>query len=87
MTTLNVKNFLNYEDIPHYFIWYYISSKTGKKTPIGEKNNENIEAVISKKILIRQDLHHNAKKLMESLYDSNLTQKNPHPYKRYVPCF
>jgi hypothetical protein len=49
MTTLNVKNFLNYEDIPHYFIWYYISSKTGKKTPIGEKNNENIEAVISKK--------------------------------------
>ena len=49
MTNLNVKNFLNYENIPHYFIWYYISSKTGKKTPIGERNNEDIEKVNLKK--------------------------------------
>lgn len=47
--TINVKNFLNCENIPHYFIWYYISAKTGKKTPIGEKNNEDIEKVMSKR--------------------------------------
>ena len=45
MTTSNLKQFLTGEAVPHYLIWYFISSETGKKTPLGEKNNEPIEKV------------------------------------------
>ena len=49
MNQMNIKAFLNLEQIPHYTIWYYISSTTGKKTPIGEKNNDSLDTVKNKR--------------------------------------
>ena len=43
MTTTNPKQFLINENIPHYSIWYFISSTKG-----GEENNEQIDKVNSK---------------------------------------
>lgn len=48
MTTSNIKRFFTAEQIPNYLIWYFKSDTTGKKSPIGEKNNEPIDKVISK---------------------------------------
>ena len=52
MATINLKEFLTAEEIPHYLIWYYTSPKedgTMQKHPIGEKNNEPVEKVNSKR--------------------------------------
>ena len=43
--TENIKKFLTQANIPYHKFWYYISDKTGKKTPIGEKNNIKIEDI------------------------------------------
>jgi len=42
---MTIQAFLAEEKIPFYKIWYYISDNTGKKTPIGEKNNIKIEDI------------------------------------------
>lgn len=48
ISQISIREFLIKENIPHYAIWYYISTTTGKKTPIGEKNNEPLECVMEK---------------------------------------
>lgn len=42
---MTIQAFLSKSGIPFYKIWYYISDTTGKKTPIGEKNNIQIEDI------------------------------------------
>ena len=42
---MSIQAFLSKSGIPSYKIWYYISDTTGKKTPIGEKNNIQIEDI------------------------------------------
>jgi len=42
---MKIFDFLKSQNIPFYKLWYYISDKTGKKTPIGEKNNIDIKDI------------------------------------------
>ena len=88
MQTFNLKQFLTNESIPHYLIWYYISAETGKKTPLGEKNNEPMERVNMKKNINQPRPSSYYKKAMEDGYDEvNFTADEARSLQKTYTCF
>ena len=88
MTSSNLKQFFISESIPHYFIWYYISSETGKKTPLGEKNNESIEKVNTKKNINPPRPSSYYKKAKEDGYEQvNFTTDEAQSLQKAYTCF
>ena len=87
MTTSNLKQFMVKENIPHYFIWYFICDKTGTKTPIGEKNNDPIEKVISKTNINPSKPSSYFKKVDGEKIEILLTEQEKNTLQKSFTCF
>ncbi len=84
----NLKQFLINENIPHHLIWYFISSETGTKTPLGEKNNDTLENVNLKKNINPPRPSFYYKKAKKAGYDEvNFTEEEERSLQKTYTCF